>query len=34
LFTVIQDDTSVVGVGWDGIFDAISAQTGTLFGCS
>ena len=34
LFTAIQDDTSVVGVGWGKIFDAISAQTGIPFGCS
>jgi myo-inositol-hexaphosphate 3-phosphohydrolase len=33
LFTAIQDDTSVVGVGWGSIFEAITAQTGTPFGC-
>lgn len=33
LFTAIQDDTSVAGVGWDKIFDAISAQNGSTFGC-
>lgn len=34
LFTAIQDDAGVVGVGWGRIFDAISAHTGTPFGCS
>ena len=33
LFTAIQDDTSVAGVGWDKIFDAISAQKGATFSC-
>ena len=33
LFTAIQNDSSVVGVGWDKIFDAITAQSGTVFSC-
>jgi myo-inositol-hexaphosphate 3-phosphohydrolase len=33
LFAAIQDDDSVVGVAWQEIFDAISAQSGTRFGC-
>ena len=33
IFTAIQDDTSVAGIGWDKILRAISAQTGTTFGC-
>ena len=33
LFTAIHDDTSVAGVGWDKIFDAISAQNGDTFSC-
>lgn len=33
LFTAIDDDGEVAGVGWDKIFDAISAETGQAFGC-
>jgi hypothetical protein len=33
IFTAIQDDTSVAGIGWDKILHAISAQTGKTFGC-
>ncbi len=33
VFTAVQDDTSVAGVGWDKIFAAISAETGRSFGC-
>lgn len=33
VFTAVQDDRSVAGVGWDKIFAAISAQTGRSFGC-
>jgi len=34
LFTAIHNDASVAGVGWDEVFDAISARTGTAFGCA
>lgn len=33
LFTAIDDDSGVVGIGWNKILDAISAQTGEAFGC-
>jgi hypothetical protein len=33
LFTAIRNDASVAGAGWNKIFAAISAQTGTPFGC-
>lgn len=33
LFTAINDDSEVVGVGWAKIFDAISAEIGSDFGC-
>ncbi len=33
LFTAVQNDSSVVGVGWKKIFNTISAHTGTRFGC-
>jgi len=33
VFTALQDDTSVAGVGWTKLFAAISAQTGSSFGC-
>jgi hypothetical protein len=33
VFTAVQDDSSVAGVGWTKVFAAISAQTGSSFGC-
>jgi len=33
VFAAIQDDTSVAGVGWGQVLDAISAQAGTTVGC-
>ena len=33
VFAAIQDDSSVVGVGWDKVLGALSAQTGTTFAC-
>jgi hypothetical protein len=33
VFAAIHDDSSVVGVDWQTIFDTISSQTGTRFGC-
>jgi myo-inositol-hexaphosphate 3-phosphohydrolase len=33
LFTAINDDSAVAGIGWGKIFDAISAETGRAFGC-
>jgi hypothetical protein len=33
LFTAIHNNTSVAGVGWNVIFEAITAKTGRTFGC-
>jgi myo-inositol-hexaphosphate 3-phosphohydrolase len=33
VLVAIQDDSSVAGVGWNKVLGAISAQTGSTFGC-
>lgn len=34
VLTAVHDDTSVVGVGWDRVLEAVSASTGKPFGCT